>query len=253
MSNSQSPSPRLLSFLNLSDAYVIRARLIPGVLSGMLLLPSAIALSIPLEKWLQSLLVGTGLSVVAAIGISHLASAMGNRFQRQLWSDWPNDAPTNQRLHPSDTTCSRQQKEIWWAKIQELTSLDPSLAEKEDPAELKRLINDAVTSIRTRLWKTGHSDRLQIQNADYGFARNYTGLRPVWLSLTTLGTALCWFCLLFGKADFNWTLVSTVFAIAAYLLAFFVLPNYVRQKADHYADSFFDSLMHLKSDEEDRK
>ncbi len=51
------------------------------------------------------------------------------------------------------------------------------------------------------------------------------------------------------KVNLGWTIASTILAIGAYPLAFYVLPNYVRQKAEHYADSFFGALITLDKEE----
>jgi hypothetical protein len=40
-------------------------------------------------------------------------------------------------------------------------------------------------------------------------------------------------------------LATTLLLIAGVAFAYFVLPNYVRQKADQYAESFFGSLTNL--------
>lgn len=245
MMNTPDPNKSWLSYLNLSDAYERKARFIPGVLTIVFMLPAAIALSIPLKAWITVLLAGAGLSAVIAVGISHLASAMGNRFQEKLWPRWPHDAPTHRRLHPSDANCSRQQKDIWYAAIKRLTSLDIAPVGDDDPAELEAIINDAVTHVRTRLWKSPHADRLRVQNADYGFARNFAGLRPVWLCVVSLAAIVCWVGYYFDRASLEWSIAAAVLAVALYPLAFLILPNYVVQKAGHYADSFFDAMLAL--------
>lgn len=237
----------VLSFFNLSDTYEIKARFIPGVLTAVLLLPAAFAFKCPLDEWIATLIAGTGICAVIAAGISHLASAMGNRFQGKLWPRWPHDSPTHQRLYPNDTTCSIQQKQIWYKTIKRLTSLDITAAvKKDDLSELEAVINDALTQIRTRLWKSPNADRLQVQNIDYGFARNFTGLRLVWLPFQLLGVTACWVGYHFSRANLEWSIVTTLVAIMAYLVAFFVLPKYVEDKANHYADSFYDAMLTLE-------
>ena len=245
MSENSVKTKSVLSFFNLSDAYERKARLAPGVLTIALLLPAAIALSVPLSDWIKMLLAGTGLGAVIAIGISHLASAMGNRYQEKLWPRWPHDAPTNRRLHPTDTTRSRQQKHQWYAAIRRLTSLDIAAIGNEEGDQLDAIINDAVTQIRTRLWKSTHAERLRLHNTDYGFARNFAGLAPVWLGALTAATIACWVGFYFGRANLGWSVGATILSIVAYPLAFLVLPDYVRKKAEHYADSFFDALLSL--------
>ncbi|MGD9724439.1 MAG: hypothetical protein AB7O59_24455 [Pirellulales bacterium] len=149
----------ILSFFNLSDHYERKARFVPAVLTLVFLLPAATALTIPLSEWLTALVGGIGVSAALAVGLSHVASAMGNRYQRHLWPDWPHDAPTHRRLHPSDTSHSQQQRDQWILAIKNLTGLDIAAAVTQStPEGLDAIINDAVVQVRTRLWRSPHAD-----------------------------------------------------------------------------------------------
>jgi len=233
-----------LNYLNLSDEYERRARLIPGLLSILPLLPLSAAYGGPLGDWIQVLLVGLGIGAVMSVGISHLASALGNRLQRKLWRDWPHDSPTNRWLHPDDKTVSTQQKDQWYAAIRRIVGIDiGAVIQQGSREEIKAIINDAVKAVRSRLWKVPEAERLRLHNTDYGFARNFTGLRPVW-TFFAVGSALgCWAGYIWLERPLLWCVVSTFIAVGAILLGYYVLPGYVRQKADFYAESFFGSVM----------
>lgn len=239
----------VLGFLNLSDYYERKARFLPGLLSVAFLLPLALAAGVPLENWLMGLSVGAGLSAALAVGVSHLASAMGNKLQGKLWPRWPHDSPTNQWLHPNDTARSNQQKQNWYAAIKRLTNLDIPAAAASGEGELEAVINDAVSAFRSRLWKTEHGERVSIHNADYGFARNFAGLSPLWLIFSGLSCVGCWTVYTFFGGPLVWGLIATGVLIFSVLLAFVVLPPYVRQKAKHYAESFFAAVIALDRDE----
>jgi hypothetical protein len=243
MSDTNTSSMPLLSYLNLSDEYERKTRFIPAVLTIAAFVPAAIALSLPYETWLTSLFAGVGMAAAFSVAISHIASAMGNRLQRQLWPRWPHDAPTNRWLHPVDASRSSQQKQLWYDAIRRLTNLD--IFPLTDDPQLEAVINDAVVQIRTRLWKSGHADRLRVHNSDYGFARNLTGLRSVWIFGLLVSTTVCWLKTYRGELSIAWPLATTLLLIAGVAFAYFVLPNYVRQKADQYAESFFGSLTNL--------
>lgn len=233
-----------LNYLNLSDEYERKARFIPGVLTVLLLLSVSAVYGGLLGEWVEVLLIGLGVGAVISVGVSHIASAFGNRLQRQLWPDWPHDSPTNRWLHPDDTSVSRQQKERWYETIKRFVGLDIEAAlEKRDENEIKAIINDAVKAIRDRLWKVPEAERLRLHNIDYGFARNLTALRPVWM-LFAVGSALgCWAGYMWYGRPLSWCIISTFGAVAAFPLGFAVLPGYVRQKAHFYAESFFGSLV----------
>src|SRR5690606_13686371 len=92
----------VLSYLNLSSQYERKARLLPGLLCAMALAPVGAAYGTPLGDWIALVATGLGLWAVCGVGLSHLASAAGNRYQEKLWPRWPYDAPTNRWLHPED-------------------------------------------------------------------------------------------------------------------------------------------------------
>jgi hypothetical protein len=118
------PQSRVLSFLNLSDSYERRARFFPTVLTILVFIPAAVMLGAPLEHWVTLLVGGVGIAGIVAVGLSHFASAAGNRVQAKLYPRWPHDSPTNLRLRPGDKTSSQQQKTRWYAAIKRLTKLD---------------------------------------------------------------------------------------------------------------------------------
>ena len=235
-------SSKVLSYLNLSDAYERKSRFVPATLAICTFGPAAMALSLPLMGWLGALVTGAGVASVVCVGVSHLASAMGNRFQLKLFPDWPHDSPTNLRLSPLDSTCSNAQKQQWYDKIKSVTGLSVQEAPASDRHELDRLVNDGVTAIRTALWKHPKADRLHTQNSEYGFARNFAGLAPVWLALSASSTLICWVTFALSRSDLGWAIASTLITLGLTLLHRFVLPDYVATKAEHYADSFFDAL-----------
>src|SRR5262245_33189272 len=147
---------KFLSFLNLSDSYERRARFFPAVLTVAVLTPLAIMVGAPLDKWIAYLATAGVLAAAISVGLSHWASAAGNRLQGKLFPNWPHDAPTNRWLLPDDETCSAQQKERWYGAIKRLTGLDiPSVA--NSPAELRRTINDALRTLRSDLWRNDHA------------------------------------------------------------------------------------------------
>jgi hypothetical protein len=243
-----------LSFINLSDHYERKARFLPGVLSILPLLPVSAAYGGILGEWLKLLLTGVGLGAVVAVALSHIASAFGNRFQEKLWTDWPHDSPTNRWLHPEDRTISLQQKKLWYQATKELTGLDiESVVKQENPEETKAIINDAVKALRDRLWKAPEADRVRLHNIDYGFSRNLTGLRLIWI-LFAIGSALgCWAGYAWYEHPLVWSLASTIIAVLLIPIGYFVLPGYVRKKAHYYAESFFGALMILSNAEHHRE
>lgn len=238
-------------FFGITDGYVRKARLAPALLTVLVLVPAGILFSLPALGWAVGLTTGAGLAAAVAIGLSQLSSAMGNRYQRKVYPRWPFDSPTNQRLCPFEGAASKQQKSRWYASVKSITGLDVLDCPVDDRTELDSLINDAITEIRAQLWKHPKADRLHCQNADYGFARNFAGLSPIWLSLSALNFLTCLLGIPLGIAgSIAWALASGVLLLGLALLARFVLRDYVMTKAEHYADSFFNALGLLEAESE---
>lgn len=235
-----------LSYFNLSDEYERRARYVPALLALLLLLPFSGTLGMPISGWLGKIIAGAGAAAVLGVGLSHLASAFGNHFQRRLWPRWPHDSPTNEWLKPNSTARSTQQKASWYEAIKQQTGLDIGAA-ASDASELEAVINDAVTQLRNRLWKSEHADRMRMHNTEYGFARNITGLRPIWVTGALIGTGLSWYRYFVESPAVTPSLLLTGYLIVLLILAFKVLPVYTRQRAEHYAESFFSAMLALAS------
>ena len=231
-----------LSYANLSDRYERKARFLPAVLSVLPLLPASAALGGPFLEWVKLVLGGVGIGTVIAVGLSHAASAMGNRLQESLWPRWPHDSPTNRWLHPGEERTSRQQRELWYGAVKRLVGIDipAAVASGED---VEATINDAVSALRSLFWERPEAGRLRMHNVDYGFARNLTGMRPIWVGFLLASTTACWVAYFVIDSDaLLWTIVSTLLALVLVPVALWVLPGYVRTKATYYAESFFGTL-----------
>ncbi len=232
-----------LNYVNLSDHYERKARFLPAILTVLPLLPVSAAFGAPLLEWIKLLGAGVGLAAVVAVGVSHVASACGNRMQEKLWPGWPHDAPTNRWLHPDEKSISTQQKERWYQVIKKLLQLDIAHTIKEgDAGELRAVINDAVRGLRNLLWKAPEAERVLLHNIDYGFARNFAGLRIVWITFAIGSLLGCWAAYIWFTGAILWGVVSTVVMVGTVALAF-LLPAYVRMKAQYYAESFFAATM----------
>lgn len=233
----------VLKFFSIESPYRRVARFYPALATIALLLPAALMLGIPLSGWMVTMAAGGGLAVsTAAVGLlSHLAAAAGNRVQEQLYPRWPFDSPTNLRLSPTDERVSKQQKKKWYAAIVRLTGIDiESVA--GDKNEVERAINDAVVVLRTKVFHENKlAERLDMHNVDYGQMRNFAGLRPVWLLTSLASFAVCWVTYGVRHEHLAFPAVASALFVAC-LLAAFIIKDYVRHTARHYADSFFGAL-----------
>lgn len=231
-----------LNLLKLTDHYERKARLLPALLSCLVVVPVGAALSSSTFGWFYSLSLGGGIAVVGAVALAYTASAAGRHFERKLWPDWPHDAPTNRWLHPDDTHCSQEQKKLWYEAVKEVVGLDIGQAvTREDQENLERIINDAVRALRHQFRITELDGLLSTHNEDYGFARNLAGLRVFWLPASVMSTAGVWLVYFTMDTAFTWAVIGSIAQFIC-LCMLFILPKYVRQRADRYAESFFGTL-----------
>ena len=234
-----------LSLANLSDHYERKARLAPGLISVLPAIPAVGAFGWSSTGWVETLVGGSGVGVLLSILLSHLASAMGNQFQKKLWPNWPYDSPTNSLLFPGSEGVSKQQQNLWYQSIKRSTGIDIPKA-VADGEEIQEVINDAVRSLRNILWDRPEAKRVQMHNIDYGFARNLAGLRMFWVPISIISTLICWAAYFYWGLDIMiYSAASTGISVISVAFAFWVLPTYVRTKAVHYAESFFGALLEI--------
>ena len=239
----------ILSLLRLSDRYEIKARLMPALLSCLVAIPSVAALfSLGIPNWAANLSAGGAVAVVLAIGLSYGSSMAGRKYEAKLWPRWPHDAPTNVWLHPDNSVKSTEQKHVWYGAIARLTGLNIAQAAMGDDKEnLESVIDDAVVALRPQFRTVRHLEEgrlLAIHNEDYGFARNLTGLRPIWFTASIISVIVSWAGYFSLDTSLGWGIIA-ILVLAPAILLFFNLPSYVRQRADRYAESFFGVLMAL--------
>lgn len=229
-----------LSLLALSTEYERSARLVPALASFLPLLPLTFALGAGLADWAFILSGTTGVFALGGVVLASFASAMGNRLQQLLWPDWPFDAPTNVRLMPHNPNTSPQQRERWYDQVKKLTGLDLQVeAERGDSAAIRATVNDAIERMRNHFRRGKSRVRHDQESIRYGSARNLTGMRPVWLGLSLLSCAGSWAAYIWADAPLKWAIVASVVPVPLFLIAFYVLPPFVRTRARYYTEVFF--------------
>jgi len=236
-------SKNWLSVMKLSTEYDRKARLAPALASLLPLLPLTLALGGDLQEWGFLLGGATGAYALGAFVLANLASAMGNRIQEQLWPDWPFDAPTHVRLMPDNPNTSPQQRILWYKKIEQVTGLDVQAeVDRGDQAAIRATINDAVERLRNRFRHGDSRARHDQESIRYGSARNLAGMRPLWLSLTVLSCAGTWVAYRWAESNLAWPIVASVLPVPLFIIAYRVLPRFVRIRARYYCEVFFTLL-----------
>lgn len=232
-----------LSVMALSTEYDRVARLTPALASFLPLLPLTFALGGTLEDWAVALSGTTGVFALGGFVLANFASAMGNRLQRRLWPDWPFDAPTNALLMPDNPDVSPQQRALWYEQVKRITDLDLQVeAVRGDVAIIRATVNDAVVRLRNQFRCGPTRARHDQESIRYGSARNFTGMRPVWLVLSLTSCAGSWAAYYWDSSDLFWPTVASMIPAPLFVIAFCVLPSYVRTRARYYCEIFFQLL-----------
>lgn len=231
-----------LNLWALSNEYERRARLAPALTALLPLLPLTFTLGGSLVGWGVSLGGTTGVVVLGWIALANFASAFGNRLQKQLWPDWPFDAPTNVRLMPDNPNTSPQQRAMWYAQIKKITRLDlQAEADKGDATAIRSTVNDSIERLRNHYRRRKSRARHDQESIRYGYARNLTGMRPVWLGLSFVACLGCWASYLWAEGALIWAIISTITPVLLALIGW-VLPAFVRTRARYYCEVFFQLL-----------
>ena len=76
-----------------------------------------------------------------------------------------------------------------------------------------------------------------LKNTYYGFAGNFAGLRIAWMPASVVSCAGCFASYFLSGGAAIWRAVSMALMITAFLPALIILPNCIRQKPGHYAES----------------
>lgn len=235
------------------DLYALRARVAPATLAAAPALSLGVT-ALPLLPGAQKLwaLVAVGVTTYAAL----VARRAGNRVQPMLWDAW-GGVPTTVRLRflTAGSTLEVSRRHANVERVlggglvlpdAQTEALDPAAADAEYEAAMKRLI--------ARLRNQPEHRLLNIENKNFGYARNLLGLRPLGRCcalatlLLTLGStaALSWRSGWEAALPLALPLVVSVVALMLWRL---VDPDFVRPAAEAYADRVVDALETLSRQE----
>jgi hypothetical protein len=229
------------------DVYAFRARVLPAILAAAPLLAIGVV-ALPFLEGAQKLWSVTSLAVPAFATL--LSRRAGNRVQDDLYRRW-GGAPTTQRLRFSSSASPeeihRRHQRIRAILGDDLTLPDEA-SEEADSYGSDRRYADAVRRLRPKVRNNPSLELLNLENRNYGFARNLLGLKPLGLACAWLGLAGATVM----AAVATWVLQDPPAALVALLPAAvsalalagwrMVDADYVRPCADAYANAFVEAL-----------
>ena len=231
--------------------YSVRARLAPAALTAAPALALGIA-GLPLLPGAQKLwtLVAVGFVTLASL----IARRAGNHVEPDLFDAW-GGKPTSARLRyrgaGSTQEVERRHEQVarvlggWPLPNESDEAANPDQADAEYDAAMKRVIARLRNQPSLRL--------LNVENRNYGFARNLYGLKRVGQGLALIVIVISVLIGLAVVARQTWTsAIPLVLPVAASLiaLAFWrqVDSDFVRPSATAYADRVIDGLEDLAAE-----
>ncbi|GAA1478991.1 hypothetical protein GCM10009623_34370 [Nocardioides aestuarii] len=228
------------------DVYAFRARVLPAILATAPLIALGV-LALPFLEGAQRWWSVTSLAVPAFATL--LARRAGNRVQGKLYSGW-DGAPTTRRLRYSSDS-SPEEIDRRHERIRALlgdVTLPDQAEETAHPEASDRRYADAVNRLRPLVRNHPELGMLNLENRNYGFARNLFGLKG-------LGVAGAWAGLAASItiAVLMWLVrhdpaAATIAALPAGVSLVTILAwrtvdeDYVRPSAEAYADRLVEAL-----------
>jgi len=232
--------------MNWFDDYEIRARILPAII---VFLPVMIPIFLtiygnitPIVSFLFSGIVFAAL----LYPLSFIVRKPGSKLEKTLWEQW--DGPPSTRvMRWRDNTFgitlkTELHKAVWDYCGIALSNLDE---EQNDPREADRKIGDAFSQVKHLVYHDDPKGMWRKFNAEYGFNRNLLGCKYLWIALSVVGVIICGFCWHFtgDSAYAVGSIINLAILIAAAILTQCVLPKTVKDPAEHYATSVWQTFL----------
>ncbi len=228
--------------MNTIDAYELRARLAPALITISPWVLVAVALLQPVS---QSVLGSSAVGVVfiaLLYALSLVVRHQGRRVENRLWDSW-GGPPSTVLLSDADDTFSKVTKSEIRTYLTDIFGLKNvgSADVTEDAQNIQEMFRQVRQYIRTHdpggLWFK--------HNAEYGFLRNLYGSCRLWFVNSAIAAAICGYLWFEGVGSVPRTLciIGLVFMVLSILMRFFAIPGAVRTAAFRYAESSWTSFL----------
>ena len=228
------------------DTYRIRARWAPALLAATPAVAVGVAL-LPLLPGAQKLWSILGLAVPTFAAL--VARRAGNQIQPDLWASWggpPSLAILRFKGSKDPVEIERRHRHVE-AVLGGGLRLPTADEELVDPVAADGRYSSALDRLRNQVRGVSDNELLNVENRNYGFARNLMGLRP-W------GERVAWIALFLAIAGgltvavfLDWRsaipfLLPTISSLGALIAWRFVDSDFVQPSAQAYADRLAEAI-----------
>lgn len=234
------------------DSYSLYARVCPAFITISPIIIAFTGYGIISIGWLKTIAFSGGIGSILTIALANLTRSFGKKFEEKLW-DKHGGVPTTRKLRIDDKTASKAQKQIWYKALKKLTKIDiPSAVAEEGKGQEDVIIEDAIRQIRNDIRGSSKAKMVNLHNKEYGFARNWAGMRWFFLSASILSFLASYIGSLYVDLSFAQLVVSGIILIAA-LFSTISLPYYVVGCGERYSESMLSLVAKLGNEKPSRR
>lgn len=235
------------------DAYERGARLAPGLLALLAVASTVTALGLK-DAPVVSVVLSVGSLAGGPLLLAAYVRNLGLKAQSRLWADW-GGSPTTIMLRTRGAAINRKQRDAWRQAIERVTgvTLSSARAEQTNPTKADEAIDVAVGNLRERTRGSDFS-LLASENRNYGFERNFYGIRWVARVISVLGAIVVGLAILWRHNHGLHPVIPTPYVLGGIadflvLMGWLVLPSKGRTRtaADKYAYQLLQAAVSLNS------
>lgn len=229
------------------DTYTRRARLAPAVIAAAPGLAFIVAggMNLKAPAGITALLVG-----VVGVLAAGAARDAGRALQPALWESW-GGSPTLRRLRWRQSSNAQLHSRLH-ADIARIVGhpLPTAGHEAQDPTGADAEYEAAIAVLRQRTSDSQTFHKVFAENIEYGFRRNCLGLRPLGLVVAGVGIAMSAGLIIWTSGGLQdkviaWILPNLVSLAALLFWWKVVTADWVRQRAETYADRLLEAIATL--------
>jgi hypothetical protein len=232
--------------MNWFDDYEIRARILPAIIVFLpVMIPVFLIVYGEMTATVSFLFSGIVLAALV-YPLSFIVRRPGSRLEKTLWEQW-GGPPSTRVMRWRDNTFSISLKTELHRAVRDYCGITLSDLDEEqnDPPEADEKIGDAFIQVKHLVYHDDPKGMWRKYNAEYGFNRNLLGCKYLWIALSVVGVIICGFCWHFtgDSAYVVGSFINLTILIIAVILTRYILPETVKDPAEYYASSVWQSFL----------
>ncbi len=232
--------------MNRFDDYEIRARILPAIIVFLpVMIPVFLIVYGEMTATVSFLFSGIVLAALV-YPLSFIVRRPGSRLEKTLWEQW-GGPPSTRVMRWRDNTFSISLKTELHKAVRDYCGITLSDLDEEqnDPPEADEKIGDAFIQVKHLVYHDDPKGMWRKYNAEYGFNRNLLGCKYLWIALSVVGVIICGFCWHFtgDSAYVVGSFINLTILIIAVVLTRYILPETVKDPAEYYASSVWQSFL----------